>query len=54
MYLNLAISMYIGFSQPFTSRLKNRLEYINEEMIEIITFQFIFSTDWIESEEMKF
>jgi len=54
MYLNLAIIIYIGFSQPFTSRLKNRLEYINEAMVGIITFQFIFCTDWVDSEEFKF
>jgi hypothetical protein len=46
LYMNLAIMIYVGMVQPFTERLKNRLEHFNESFIYLFTILSALFTDY--------
>ena len=53
-YMNMFVIMYHLFHLPLDSKLKNKIEVVNEIFIGIITFHMCFFTDWVPSYDTQY
>jgi hypothetical protein len=53
-YLNLAILVYNGLSEPFETRKAEKLEYFNEACLSVITYFLFMYSDFIPDEDLKY
>mgnify|MGYP001059611305 CR=1 FL=1 len=52
--LNLCNLVYIGISEPFTTKQKVRTEYFNEACLGLFTYFLFLYTDFIPDEDVKY
>ena len=52
--MNLSVLIYQGTFTPIASKLKNRLENMNEFFVTTATFHMMYYTDWVPSKDMVF
>ena len=53
-YINLAMTIYIGYSQPFLSSSRNKLELFNEFHFASICYMTLIFTDFVPSVEQHY
>lgn len=51
--LNIFMLIHTGFTQPFNSRLQNRIILMNELGIGLITYHMLYFTDWVADQSVQ-
>ena len=52
--VNLSNLVYIGISEPFTTKQKIKIEYFNEACLGLFTYFLFLYTDFIPDEDVKY
>ena len=53
-YINLAMTIYIGYSEPFLSSSRNKLELFNEFQFALICYMTLVFTDFVPTVEQQY